>query len=182
MLLSRGIIINIQLSYVTRHLHCIHNRMHNVRRLAIARRSTMKMEKIWKGTGVIHNLNFKLIHSNIFGIAIYGCKSWAMTEMMKEEWMHLRCGVITECREFPGLTNIWVLEKIWTERMLRKTQERRIGDIHYNRKGVSKKERKTYKIMVRSLASVMSRTEDRKKWRDFVLVTAAYNVPSDYKK
>ena len=86
------------------------------------------MVSIWKSRGMSLGLKVRFLRATAFPIAIYGCESWAMTSGDKkrvdsfEMWCYRRLLRVSWTER---KTNKWVLEKIGSVLMLRKSMSER---------------------------------------------------------
>ena len=88
------------------------------------RGAVQNMVSIWKSRGMSLGLKMRFLRATAFPIAIYGCESWAMTSGDKkrvdafEMWCYRRLLRVSWTER---KTNKWVLEKIGSVLMLRKS-------------------------------------------------------------
>ena len=94
----------------------------------MCRGARQNMVSIWKSRGMRLGLKVRFIKATAFPIAIYGCESWAMTSGDKKLvdalklWCYRR---LLRVSWMERKTNKWVLEKIDSVLMLRKSMAER---------------------------------------------------------
>ena len=96
------------------------------RRLAMGRVAVQNMVSIWKSRGMNLGLKVRFLRATAFPIAIYGCKSWALTRLSGDKkrfdafelWCYRRLLRVSWTER---KTNKWVLEQIGSVLMLRKS-------------------------------------------------------------
>lgn len=167
--------------------------------IAIARNATQKMVKIWRSRGINNSLKLQIALTSIFPIATYGSETWAMTKRDEkrvdafEMWVYRR---ILRVPWTDRRTNRWVLDKLDTEMLLRKSIARRklqfFGHV-VRRDGLGKslitgtmearRRRGRPAISWFKDIHIMDRatraTADREGWRRLVMATAAQLAPPD---
>ena len=174
------------------------------RRLAMGRGAVQNMVSIWESRGMSLGLKVRFLRATAFPIAIYGCESWAMTSCDKkrvdafEMWCYRR---LLRVSWTESKTNKWVLEKIGSVLILRKSMSERkmrfFGHIvrkngmekrltQGNMKGKRRMGRpattwfKDLKEWTKlDIAGASQMATDRERWRKIVKVTARQIAPPD---
>lgn len=72
------------------------------RRLRLGRAAMGELRKIFKGTEVALRVQAKTIHTLIFPINMYRCKSWTGKKAERKQLIHLKHGVGGELYGYPG--------------------------------------------------------------------------------
>ena len=143
-------------------------------------------------------LKVRFLRATAFPIAIYGCESWAMTsgDMKRVDAFELWCYIWRLIR-VERKTNTWVLEKIGSVLMLRKSKMRFFG--HIVRKNGMEKRLMQGKVEGKrrrgrpttawfqdlkewtklDMAAASQLATDRERWREIIKVTAAQIAPPD---
>ena len=174
------------------------------RRLAMGRGAVQNMVSMWKSRGMSLGLKVRFLRATAFPIAVYGCESWAMTSGDKkrvdafELWCYRR---LLRVSWVERKTNKWVLEKIGSVRMLRKSMaERKMRFFgHIVRKNGMEKRLMQGKVEGKrrrgrpttawfqdlkewtklNIAAASQLATDRERWREIIKVTAAQIAPPD---
>ena len=67
------------------------------RRLAMAKGTVLKMDKIWKSKGISTALKVRLLQASVFSIASYASESWALTKREENKLDAFKCGATDGC-------------------------------------------------------------------------------------
>ena len=174
------------------------------RRLAMGRGAVQNMVSIWKSRGMSLGLKVTFLRATAFPIAIYGCESWVMTSGDKkrvdafELWCYRR---LLRVSWVERKTNKWVVEKIGSVLMLRKSMAERkmrfFGQV-VRKNGMEKRlmqgkvegkrrrgrpttawfqDLKEWTKL--NIAAASQLATDRERWREIIKVTAAQIAPPD---
>ena len=170
----------------------------------MCRGAVQNMVSIWKSRGMSLGLKVRFLRATAFPIAIYGCESWAMTSGDKkradafEMWC---CRRLLRVSWTERKTDKWVLEKIGSVLMLRKSMAERkmrfFGHI-VRKKGMEKRlmqgkmagKRRTGRPATTwfqnlkewtklDIAGASQLATDRERWRTIIKVTAAQIATPD---
>ena len=139
------------------------------KRIAMGRDTLLRLKTIWSNRGITLRTKSRLLHALVWSIAMYGCEGWTLRKAdicrleAFEMWCYRRILGIsyTEHR-----TNLWILEKMNSERVLmRMLINRRLKHLGH----VLRMERSLEKdILTATINGSRSRGRQRMNWWDNV--------------